>query len=141
VDDPTIVAAAILRDPPPRVLAARRTHPAQLAGRWELPGGKVEPGESDRAALRRECREELGIEVTLGNRLGPDLTVTVAGRPGTLRVWVARIVAGQPVPHDHDRLRWLTSATLNEVPWLPGDLPLVPLLRGLLTAEGDQGRS
>jgi 8-oxo-dGTP diphosphatase len=60
----SVVGAAIVRDG--RVLAARRTHPAETAGRWEFPGGKVEPGETPQAALAREITEELGARVAVG---------------------------------------------------------------------------
>ena len=64
----TVVGAAIVRER--RVLAARRRTPANLAGLWEFPGGKVEPGEAELAAVVRECREELGVSVAVEGQLG-----------------------------------------------------------------------
>ena len=125
----SVVGAALLRDDPPRVLASRRTDPPRLAGFWEFPGGKVEPGETDEQALVRELREELGVEVDLGERLGGDLLI---GETAVLRVYTARITRGEPTLVDHDEHRWLTVAELDDVPWLPVDLPLVDVLRALL---------
>src|SRR3954470_21931599 len=65
-----IVAAAIVTDG--RVLACERSAPPEVAGRWEFPGGKVEPGETDQQALVRECAEELGVRVEVGGRVGRD---------------------------------------------------------------------
>lgn len=117
-----IVGAAIVRDG--RVLAARRTAPSSMAGGWEFPGGKVEPGETEHEALVRECREELGVGITVGPRLGDDVGT---GSGGLLRVWWAGIdPAASPEPlQDHDELRWLAPDELASVPWLPADWPLV----------------
>lgn len=122
-----VVAAAIVRDG--RVLAARRSAPPAVAGGWEFPGGKVEPGETAPAAVIRECREELGVTVEVGRRLG-----TAGIRPGfDLHVYAATLLAGTPQPlQDHDELRWLTAAELHDVPWLPPDRPVLPALRRLL---------
>jgi 8-oxo-dGTP diphosphatase len=128
-----VVGAAVLRDDPPRVLASRRTEPPRLAGLWEFPGGKVEASESDEQALARELREELGVEVVVGERLGPDLPI---GETAVLRVYRCRIVAGEPALVDHDEHRWLTADELEDVPWIPVDLPLVAELRTLLTGPG-----
>ncbi|HEU4568045.1 MAG TPA: (deoxy)nucleoside triphosphate pyrophosphohydrolase [Marmoricola sp.] len=119
---PRVVVGAALLDGD-RLLAARRSAPAHLAGRWELPGGKVEPGESDEAALVRECHEELGVQVELGQRVGGDFPLG----PGlVLRVWTARATAGEPRPlQDHDELRWLPAEEWWAVDWLPGDVPAV----------------
>lgn len=125
-----VVGAALVRDDPARVLASRRTEPPRLAGLWEFPGGKVEDGESDEQALVRELREELGIEAAVGERLGGDLPI---GETAVLRVYVCRIVAGEPALVDHDEHRWLTADELDDVPWIPVDLPLVDELRRLLT--------
>ena len=124
-----MVGAALIRDDPRAVLASRRTEPPRLAGLWEFPGGKVEPGESDVEALVRELREELEVEVHVGARLGDDLLI---GETAVLRVYLARIVAGVPALVDHDEHRWLTAAELEDVPWIPVDLPLVAELRLLL---------
>ncbi len=130
-DVQVVVAAALTRrcEAGPAVLAAERSRPAALAGRWELPGGKVEPGEPETLALQRECREELGVRIRVGERIGPDLPIS----PGrVLRVFRAELVSGDPHPHEHSSLRWLTAAELETVPWLPADRPLLPELRRLL---------
>ena len=113
-----VVAAAIVVDG--RLLAARRTSPPELAGRWELPGGKVEPGESDEQALVREIREELGVDVTVEEQVGGDWPLGA----GVLRVW--RVVGPTdarltPLQH-HDELRWLDQGELATVDWLPADI-------------------
>ncbi len=119
-----VVGAAVLRDG--RVLASRRTEPPRLAGLWEFPGGKVEPGEDDGAALVRELREELQVEVEVGDRLGGDLPI---GPTAVLRVYVCRLLDGEPALVDHDEHRWLGADDLLDVPWIPVDLPLVEQLR------------
>jgi 8-oxo-dGTP diphosphatase len=114
-----------------RVLACERAHPPEVAGRWEFPGGKVEPGETDRAALVRECVEELGVRVAVGARIGPD--VTIAGGPAVLRAFVVRLPDGaMPRPLEHAALRWLGAHELDSVPWLPADRPIVAALPVLL---------
>jgi 8-oxo-dGTP diphosphatase len=136
-----VVGAALLRDDPSRVLASRRREPPRLAGLWEFPGGKVEPGESDEEALARELLEELGVVASVGARIGPDLPI---GDTAVLRVYLARIVDGSSdrarVDHhddlalvDHDEHRWLTADELDDVPWIPVDLPVIAELRTLLT--------
>lgn len=120
-----MVGAAIISGG--RLLAARRTEPPALAGGWEFPGGKVEAGETDEQALIRECREELGVEVRLCERVGGDWPL----KPGVaLRVWLARVISGTPEPiEDHDAVRWLTRQELFDVAWLPADLPVVEAIR------------
>jgi 8-oxo-dGTP diphosphatase len=116
-----VVGAAILRDG--RLLAARRSAPPGLAGGWELPGGKVEPGESEADALVRECREELGVAVVAGQRVPGEWLLR---DDLILRVYLASLVAGEPRPlEDHDELRWLSGAELFSVAWLPADVPAV----------------
>lgn len=128
---PAIVAAAIVVDG--RLLACARAHPPALAGYWELPGGKVEPREADEAALTRECREELGVEVRVAGRVGPEVPVTGGA---TMRVYLATLAPGPaPRPLEHAELRWLGPDELDSVPWLPADLPLLPVLRPYLVGD------
>ena len=122
-----VVGAALIRDG--RVLASRRTGPAHLAGLWEFPGGKVDDGETDVQALERELREELRVEAEVGERLGGDLLI---GETAVLRVYLCRLLDGEPALVDHDAHRWLGAAELLDVPWIPVDLPLVEQLRAVL---------
>jgi len=121
------VGAAIIRDG--RVLAARRTAPASAAGRWEFPGGKVEPGESDADSLVREIDEELGVEITVDGWLAGQQPV---GEAYLLRVALATLVRGEPTPTEHDRVRWLGADELDEVDWLEADRPFLFELSALL---------
>lgn len=127
-----VVAAAIVDDlnRPTRLLAARRSAPAALAGRWEFPGGKVELGEDHLSALHRELDEELGVTVAVGAELpGPDAGVWPITSKHRMRVWFAQLQDGAPEPlEDHDELRWLTAAELDDVPWLEGDVQIVTAL-------------
>jgi 8-oxo-dGTP diphosphatase len=123
-----VVAAAIERDG--RYLAARRTKPDWAAGRWEFPGGKVEPGESEVDALVREIREELGVEIAVGERvpgewpLHDDLV---------LHLYVATLTDGEPQPLDHhDALRWVTPDEFDDVAWLESDVDAVTILARLV---------
>ncbi|WP_395104312.1 (deoxy)nucleoside triphosphate pyrophosphohydrolase [Actinomadura sp. SCN-SB] len=120
----TVVGAAIIAGG--RLLAAQRAEPEELAGGWEFPGGKVDPGESDEDALLRECAEELGIRIALTARIGADWPLSLGG---VLRVWTAAIVEGEPRPLEHLALRWLGPDDLYSVDWLPGDLPVVEAVR------------
>jgi 8-oxo-dGTP diphosphatase len=124
-----VVGVALL-DGSGRVLAAERAEPAHLAGMWEFPGGKVEDGETDLAALVRECAEELDVAVEPGERLGDD--ISLPNGTAVLRVWTGRITGGTPRAVEHRSLRWLTEAELDDVPWLPADRPLVEELRQVL---------
>jgi len=133
-----VVGAALVRDG--RVLAARRTGPAHLAGMWEFPGGKVEAGETDEAALVRELEEELGVVVEIGARVGPELLL---GTDAVMRVYLATLVQGEPQLHDHDAHAWLTADELYDVPWIPDDAPALAVLeaqlRGMSRASASGG--
>jgi 8-oxo-dGTP diphosphatase len=127
-----VVGAAILRGG--RVLAARRTAPAEAAGRWEFPGGKVEPGESAEDAVVREVREELGCTVTLTGWLPGEVAI---GERHVLRVATAEPAEGaDPDPVEHDEVRWLGASELDAVDWLGPDRPFLTHLRALLAADG-----
>jgi 8-oxo-dGTP diphosphatase len=132
---PRVVVAAALVDGSGRLLAARRTAPAALAGRWELPGGKVERGESERDALHRELREELGVEVTLGERLPAEWPL---GPDYVLHVYLATMESGDPEPlADHDEVRWLEPGTWADLDWLAADRPAVTAAQAHLSPRGD----
>jgi 8-oxo-dGTP diphosphatase len=123
-----VVGAAVVRDG--RLLAARRTTPGAAAGRWELPGGKVEPGEAPGDALVREVREELGCGVGVDRWLDGE---QVIGGTHVLRAALCRITDGEPHPGaDHDELRWLLPARLGEVDWLEPDQPFLVEIEDLL---------
>ena len=130
-----VVGAAVLDGEPPhaRVLATQRATPPALAGLWEFPGGKVEPDETEVAALVRECAEELGLVLEVGERVGGDVP-TVDGQM-TLRVYLARVSTGELGLTEHAAARWLTYDELDAVPWIPTDQPVVEALRALMTAE------
>ncbi|MEV6526921.1 (deoxy)nucleoside triphosphate pyrophosphohydrolase [Longispora sp. NPDC051575] len=123
-----IVGAAIVRDG--RVLACARAEPPELAGGWEFPGGKVEPGELEVDALLREIDEELAVKVEVGDRIGPDVLLP-HGR-AVLRIWLATLVGGEPQCLEHAELRWLAVDELDSVAWLPADAPIVEALREYL---------
>lgn len=114
-----VVAGAVIGDR--RLLVAQRDRPPELAGRWELPGGKVAPGETERAALTRELSEELGLrvdDVEVGARLGEDVALSAAM---TLRAYRVRLLGGEPRAHEHRALRWVTAAELPGIHWVPAD--------------------
>jgi len=124
----SVVGAAILRDG--RVLAARRTSPPAAAGRWEFPGGKVEPGETPEAALVREVAEELRCRVEVTGWLDGEVAI---GTSHTLAVALVRLVDGEPDPVEHDLVRWLAAGELGDVDWLEPDRPFLAELGKTLT--------
>lgn len=132
---PLVVAAAVvapdrvLRAQDIRLLAAQRSYPAHLAGQWELPGGKVEAGESPEQALHRELQEELGISVSLG----PEVVFAPAPQEGwpildglRMRVWLAYLTGRNlPQPGEaHNSVRWVNSAASAQLAWLPTNAPI-----------------
>jgi 8-oxo-dGTP diphosphatase len=122
-----VVGAAVVRDG--RVLACRRTSPPAAAGRWELPGGKVEDGETPAEALVREAREELGCTISVGRWLDAEAPI---GERYLLRAALCSLVEGEPAPVEHDAVRWLGAGELGDVDWLDPDRPFVPLIASVL---------
>ncbi|WP_308492648.1 (deoxy)nucleoside triphosphate pyrophosphohydrolase [Microbacterium terrisoli] len=126
------VVAAVIADGD-RVLACRRLPERSAGGKWEFPGGKIEPGESAEAALAREIREELSVEVVVGRMLRADQT-QVGGRGIRLLCFAATLAGGRPVAStDHDRLEWVRPTELAALDWADPDLPMVrELTAGLI---------
>ncbi|EID55243.1 NUDIX domain-containing protein [Saccharomonospora xinjiangensis] len=124
-----VVGAAVVRDG--RLLAQQRAFPPEAAGLWELPGGRVEAGEPDVEAVRRECLEELGVAVVVGDRIGDDVALP---NGMVLRVYAATLREpwAEPRAVEHRALRWLTATGVAELDWLPADRLLVPALLALL---------
>jgi 8-oxo-dGTP diphosphatase len=127
VSNQIVVAGALISGS--LLLVAQRERPPELAGLWELPGGKVAAGESDEAALTRELREELGVVVTVGPRIGVD----VALNPTTaLRAYLVTQTGGALHPNDHRALRWITADELDGLAWVPADRTWLTELRRAL---------
>ncbi|MDJ0392298.1 (deoxy)nucleoside triphosphate pyrophosphohydrolase [Rhodococcus sp. G-MC3] len=122
-----VVAGALVRDG--LLLLAQRSRPPELAGLWELPGGKVEPGETPETALVRELREELGVETSVGDALFGDVELS-SGL--TLRAYRAELISGTPVALDHSALRWVDARELSEMDLVDADREWLPELSGML---------
>lgn len=125
---PTIrVVAAALFDPIGRVLIAQRPAGKALAGRWEFPGGKIDHGESERDALARELREELGIDVKAAERM-LELRHEYPERHVALCMWRVREYRGVPEPRDGQALKWVRPEELVHEDLLEADRPIVQAL-------------
>ena len=121
------VAAAVIEHPDGRFLLAQRPEGKVYAGYWEFPGGKVEPGESVAHALKRELREELGVEVRAAY---PWITRTHKYPHGTVRLHFHRVVdwSGVPHPHEGQTLAWQRHGALDVAPMLPANAPILKAL-------------
>jgi 8-oxo-dGTP diphosphatase len=128
-----LVVAVALIDTDGRVLIAKRPEGKSLAGLWEFPGGKVEPGERPEAALIRELKEELGIDVTEAC-LAPFVFTSHAYESFHLLMplYLCRRWSGVVQAHEHSALKWVRPAQLPDYPMPPADEPLIAWLRDLL---------
>jgi 8-oxo-dGTP diphosphatase len=128
-----LVAAAALVDLDGRVLIAERPEGKSMAGLWEFPGGKVEPGETPEAALIRELDEELGIG-TWASCLAPFTFASHSYEKFHLLMplFICRKWEGTPVAREHAALKWVRAARLGDYAMPPADVPLVAMLRDLL---------
>jgi 8-oxo-dGTP diphosphatase len=124
----TEVVCGVITDDAGRFLACLRPAGKHLGGLWEFPGGKVEPGESPEVALVRELREELGIEVAVGEALEP---VAWTYDRGEIRLlpYLCYIISGVPFPLEHERLNWCGPSQFESLEWAPADLPILTQLR------------
>jgi len=131
-----VVAAVFCSDD--RVLCLRRSGNRSMAGLWEFPGGKVEAGESLSAALVREIKEELGVDIEVGNYLGENLYPPMNSSDDNkheqsdqrirLHAFTVTVWSGCIRLVDHDRLLWSAAKQLHVLNWSPADVPFVDLL-------------
>ena len=132
-----VVAAAIF-DADRRVLIAQRPEGRHMAGWWEFPGGKVANGESDADALVRELREELGVEARAHREI-TTMSHEYPDRIVELVLWHASIASGEPRGLDGQQLQWVGCQFLGNVGLLPADLPLIPALLAVSSAQPTNG--
>jgi len=127
-----LVVAAALIDGEGRVLLQQRPPGKPMAGLWEFPGGKIEPGESPEAALARELHEELGITLSVED-LRPIAFASepLAGRHLLLLLYTIRRWEGAPEAHHATELRWVVPTAMRDLPMPPADVPLVEALMGM----------
>lgn len=132
---PLPVVAAVIEDATGRVLVAQRPMHKHLARKWEFPGGKIEPGEAPVAALARELREELGIEIEILRAL-PEFTHDYGRTTIAMLPFVCRLAPGSAAPHAHEHiaLRWVAPAELTNVDLAPADWPVVASYRATLAS-------
>ncbi|HUR56188.1 MAG TPA: (deoxy)nucleoside triphosphate pyrophosphohydrolase, partial [Opitutaceae bacterium] len=123
------VVCAIIEDGAGRVLVAQRPAHKHLGLKWEFPGGKVEAGETPENALRREIKEELGCDLSLGRAL-PSFTHDYGTVVIEMIPFVATVApgSGAPHPHEHGAIRWVTLAELRALDLAPADWPVVEAL-------------
>jgi len=120
-----VVGAAIARGE--KTFAARRSAVMTEPLRWEFPGGKVEPGETDVEALSRELVEEFGVEVAVGELVG-SAEITRGERILLLVVYRATLVGGEPTPSEHDMAGFFDDDALTNLDWAEADIPIVRAL-------------
>jgi 8-oxo-dGTP diphosphatase len=128
-----VVAACALIDADGRVLIAKRPEDKAMAGLWEFPGGKVEPGERPEDAVIREMQEELGVTIkeaclapfTFASHTYPDFHLLMP-------LYVCRRWEGMPIAHEHAGIAWVRPKDLTKYAMPPADAPLIPMLRDLL---------
>ncbi len=128
-----LVVAVALVDNDGRVLLTQRPEGKKLAGMWEFPGGKVEPNEAPEAALLRELREELDLDISAAC-LAPYTFASHSYEDFHLLMplYVCRRWSGQPRPREGQAMKWVRPVKMGELPMPPADVPLVAMLRDLL---------
>ncbi len=111
-----------------KVLATQRSARMAMPLKWEFPGGKINPGETPEECLRREVREELSIEIAVGERL-PSVTHDYPDFRVTLYPFLCRITSGNIVLHEHAALLWLPPEELHTLDWAEADRPIIEYLK------------
>lgn len=123
-----VVAAIIIRNG--QVFATQRGY-GEWKGWWEFPGGKMEPGESPQEALKREIREELDAEITVGQLL-ETVEWDYPKFHLTMHCFICTLVSEDVRLNEHEAAAWLTKETLQSVKWLPADEGLIPNITSIL---------
>lgn len=123
-----VVAAVIFKDG--KVFATQRGY-GEFKDGWEFPGGKVEPGESPEDALRREIREELEVEVSVGNLIDT-IEYDYPAFHLSMKCFACTIAGGSLHLLEHEAAKWLTSTQLGSVNWLPADVTLIPKIEKMV---------
>ena len=129
-----VVAAIIFRTSPQnnitQVLATQRGY-GDFKGGWEFPGGKIEAGETPEVALKREIKEELAVDISVGEKI-----YTIEYDYPTFHLsmdcFICKIKSGDLVLKEHEAAKWLTKETLDSVEWLPADLGLIEMIEKIL---------
>ena len=126
-----VVAAIIHHDG--AYFATQRGY-GEFEGMWEFPGGKIEPGESQETALKREIQEELGVDITIGELL----CTTEYDYPTfhlTMHCYLCSVASGEIELREHKSAQWLTAETLDTVEWLPADREIIAMLRAMKNGD------
>jgi mutator protein MutT len=118
-----VVAATIVVDN--RLFIAQRSEQMSSSLLWEVPGGKVEPGESDQEALVREIKEELDIDIEVSDFVGMSC-VFVGDKEIEMYVYRSVILSGTPIANEHKQIMWASEEDLLSVRWSAADIPLIP---------------
>lgn len=118
-----------------KILSAQRSRSMSLPGLWEFPGGKIEPGETPRAALVREMQEELLCTVEIGDEVASTRHEYDFGFV-TLTTFYATLVEGEPQLTEHSEIRWIDAVDLDSVEWAPADIPAVETIMAAYSAQG-----
>ena len=124
------VVAAIITDASGRIFATQRGY-GEWKDWWEFPGGKIEPSETPEEALRREIREELDIDITVG-RLLATVEYDYPAFHLSMQCYLCTLPAGTPRLLEHEDARWLTREDLDSVRWLPADESIIKQLRDVI---------
>ena len=128
-----VVGAVVVKDG--QVLCAQRGGEGTLAGMWEFPGGKIEPGETARAALQREIDEELRCLVHVGDEVTTTHHEYEFGIV-SLTTFYCELLSGTPQLTEHSAVRWLAPADLGSLAWAPADVPAVERIQAHFAADG-----
>lgn len=123
------VVAAIIRDGD-KILATQRGH-GEFAGGWEFPGGKIEVGETKEEALIREIKEELEVDIELGEFVHT-VEYDYPTFHLTMHCYFGKVIKGEIVLTEHKSAKWLTRDTLASVDWLPADIGLIEVLKKII---------